>query len=81
MEIVNQNWHTLSTGEAASVLGVDLDQGLSAKEVERRQAQFGANELRERPPRTFWQRLLEPIMYKHMLLLQPYGGWLLQWDY
>ena len=38
-------WHTLSVEEAASILATDLDDGLPASQVKRRQAQHGLNKL------------------------------------
>ena len=53
METLTQTWHTLSEQEAAAALKIDLEQGLSEDEVQRRQAKFGPNELKERARRTF----------------------------
>lgn len=47
-------WHALPGQEAAERLGVDLDQGLSEPEVERRLAQYGPNELPAEPPPSRW---------------------------
>ena len=47
-------WHALSPDGAAAELGVDIDQGLDASEVERRRAEFGLNELRTEPPPSVW---------------------------
>jgi Ca2+-transporting ATPase len=56
---INQAWHSLSTAEAASALEGDLEKGLAAEQVRRRQDQFGPNELREAPGRSFWRMLLD----------------------
>jgi Ca2+-transporting ATPase len=69
MDNEKQTWHTLSVAEAAEALGSDLTQGLSAAEVRSRQAQFGPNELQERPPRTFWQMLLDQFNQFLVLIL------------
>jgi len=69
METTNRAWHTLSVDEAAAALGTDLLQGLSEAEVRRRQAQFGPNELREAPRRSFWQRLLDQFNQFLILIL------------
>jgi Ca2+-transporting ATPase len=54
-------WHTLSSREAASRLGTDVDSGLSPAQVAERQAQFGANELAERPRPGFLTRLWDQL--------------------
>jgi P-type Ca2+ transporter type 2C len=52
-------WHTLTALKAAAILEADLDQGLTQAQVRERQAQFGPNELREAPGRSFWRMLLD----------------------
>ena len=69
MDIEKQTWHTLSLAETANALGSDLTQGLSEAEVRQRQARFGPNELQERPPRTFWQMLLDQFNQFLILIL------------
>lgn len=40
-------WHTLSVAHTLQVLEADVDQGLSAAQVQTRQAQYGPNQLQE----------------------------------
>jgi Ca2+-transporting ATPase len=47
-------WHAMSAADVASRLEVDPDDGLSAEEVERRIARYGANELPTEPPPSVW---------------------------
>ena len=54
-------WHALSAEEALRVLQTDAEQGLTPAEAQRRQATYGYNELQERPPITFWQRLWDQL--------------------
>ncbi|MEA3397082.1 MAG: HAD-IC family P-type ATPase, partial [Chloroflexota bacterium] len=56
-----QQWHALSAEEALRVLQTDAAQGLTSAEAQRRQATYGYNELQERPPITFWQRLWDQL--------------------
>ena len=56
-----QQWHALSAEEALRVLQTDATQGLTSAEAQRRQATYGYNELQERPPITFWQRLWDQL--------------------
>jgi P-type Ca2+ transporter type 2C len=51
-------WHTLDAPAVASRLGVDVDRGLSEKVVRDRFARFGANAIREKPPREPWRIFL-----------------------
>jgi len=50
-------WHSLPIDEVAAQLRTDLVQGLSAGQVAEKQAQFGLNELAERPRPGFLARL------------------------
>ncbi|MFN2184287.1 MAG: cation-translocating P-type ATPase [Anaerolineae bacterium] len=54
-----QTWHSMTAAEAASALDTNLEKGLTAGEVGNRREQFGANELREAPGRSFWRMLLD----------------------
>ncbi|MFC2037411.1 HAD-IC family P-type ATPase, partial [Chloroflexota bacterium] len=69
MDIDKQTWHAMSTSQAATVLKSDLEQGLTAGQVQERQARFGHNELQEAPGRTFWQLLLEQLNQFLVLIL------------
>ena len=44
---MENNWYNLSVSEASKKLDTDLEKGLKAEEVEKRQAQYGFNELKE----------------------------------
>ena len=54
-------WHALSAEEALRILQTDAAQGLTSAEARRRQEIYGYNELQERPPVTFWQRLWDQL--------------------
>src|SRR4051794_24345109 len=47
-------WDSLSGDEVGAGVGVDVDRGLDADEVQRRLAQFGRNEIATEPPPTLW---------------------------
>jgi Ca2+-transporting ATPase len=64
-----QAWHTMTTAEAAALLETDLKRGLGGEQVPKRQAQFGLNELREAPRRSFWQMLLDQFNQFLVLIL------------
>ncbi|MGD1994528.1 MAG: cation-translocating P-type ATPase [Anaerolineae bacterium] len=59
MEETKKTWHNLLVEEAAAQLDVDREHGLSQSEAERRAAEFGLNELAERPRPGFWKLLLD----------------------
>jgi Ca2+-transporting ATPase len=69
MDSETTSWHTLSVTEAAAALASDLDRGLAAEEVRKRQAQFGPNELQEAPPRGFWRMVLDQFNQFLVLIL------------
>ena len=56
---IKQAWHSLNAAEAVGVLESNLEKGLTAEQVRKRQEQFGANELREAPGRSFWRMLFD----------------------
>src|SRR5437016_7997648 len=43
-------WYALSAQDVTTQMGVDADEGLTVAEVERRQAEYGPNELPTEPP-------------------------------
>src|SRR5215475_15145255 len=47
-------WYALSAQDVTAQLGVDPDQGLTVAEVERRQSEYGPNELPTEPPPSVW---------------------------
>lgn len=57
--MASPSWHTLTSDEVLSQLGVDAQTGLSDSMIEQRRTEYGFNELSEAPPRTFLQRLLD----------------------
>ncbi len=65
----NLTWHTLTSAEAAAVLKTDLEQGLSEADHGQRLAEYGPNELQERPGRTFLQMLLDQFNQFLVLIL------------
>jgi len=52
-------FHDISIEQAADLLDTDLERGLSEEEARSRTAEFGFNELAERPRPGFWQMLLD----------------------
>ena len=44
---MEKNWYNLSISETSKKLDTDLENGLKAEEVEKRQSQYGFNELKE----------------------------------
>jgi Ca2+-transporting ATPase len=52
-------WHCLAIDEVAKRLDTDIQAGLNQSEADRRAAQFGSNEIRERTARPPWRMLLE----------------------
>ncbi|MBP8864141.1 MAG: cation-translocating P-type ATPase [Anaerolineae bacterium] len=56
-----KKWHALSAEEALALLDVRPDQGLSSAEAQKRLEIYGPNQLQERPPVSFWKRLLDQL--------------------
>lgn len=56
-----KKWHALSAEEALALLEVRPDQGLSSAEAQKRLEIYGPNQLQERPPVSFWKRLLDQL--------------------
>ncbi|MEJ2211060.1 MAG: HAD-IC family P-type ATPase, partial [Anaerolineae bacterium] len=69
MDLEKQAWHTMNAAQAAAALESDLESGLATGQVRSRQAQFGPNELKEAPRRTFWQMLLDQFNQFLVLIL------------
>ncbi len=57
-DVNNYRWHAESSDKALEVLGSNTEKGLDNKEVERRQKEFGKNELQVSERRSALQRLL-----------------------
>ena len=58
METETSPWYSRTIQEVAEALGTDPAAGLTAAEAEARLAQYGTNELAERPRPGFWRLLL-----------------------
>ena len=54
----NKDWHSQSVEKVIGALNTRPDRGLSATEAQARLAQYGPNQLQERPRPTFWHMLL-----------------------
>src|SRR5437764_904053 len=48
-------WYALPAQDVTAQMGVDADTGLTVAEVERRQAEYGPNELPTEPPPSMWE--------------------------
>ena len=62
-----KNWHNLATDQVIEILGTDVKQGLSEKEVAKRQKESGPNKLPEEKPlselRIFLSQFKSPLVY------------------
>jgi Ca2+-transporting ATPase len=54
----NKDWHSQSVEKVIDALNTHPDQGLSTMEAQARLAEYGPNQLQERPRLTFWHMLL-----------------------
>lgn len=63
----NPIWHNLEIGEAAELLQVDLNKGLSQAEAKERLERFGPNTLPDSPPTSlltlFLKQFMSPLIY------------------
>jgi len=66
---LKQTWYSLTAAQATAVLESDLQKGLTVEQVRERQAQFGPNELKEAPGRSFWRMLLDQFNQFLVLIL------------
>ncbi|MDT3706192.1 MAG: cation-transporting P-type ATPase [Thiobacillus sp.] len=61
------SWHQLQAEEVVRLLDVDLETGLAAEEVKRRQEKFGLNRIAARPGTPAWLKFLQqfnqPLVY------------------
>ena len=61
------NWHQLQAEEVVRLLDVNLETGLTADEVKRRQEKFGLNRITARPGIPAWRKFLQqfnqPLVY------------------
>ena len=62
-------WHSLSTEETLERLDTPLAQGLTTAEAQRRLAQYGPNQLEEKPRRTYLQMIIEQLRSFVIILL------------
>jgi Ca2+-transporting ATPase len=62
-------WHSQEIDEVAAQLETRVDAGLSTAEARARQAEYGLNELREKPPTPFWRQVLEQLNNFVVILL------------
>jgi len=62
-------WHSLSTEETLARLETPLAQGLTTAEAQRRLAQYGPNQLLEKPRRTYLQMIIEQLRSFVIILL------------
>ncbi len=61
MSQVKRPWHAMSVEEVLAALGSEAASGLTEAEANRRLAEYGPNELQEKPPVSFWERLLDQL--------------------
>lgn len=62
-------FHNATTQEVLSRLATDSVKGLTAKEIERRQQQYGPNKLREKKKKTTFQRFVDQFKDAMILIL------------
>ncbi|HQN42832.1 MAG TPA: HAD-IC family P-type ATPase, partial [Anaerolineaceae bacterium] len=62
-------WHALSAEEVLSSLGTQIEQGLTTEEAEKRQAQYGLNQLVEAPRTTFLKMVIDQLNNFVIILL------------
>jgi Ca2+-transporting ATPase len=66
-DLLENEWHTLSTQEVAQRLDSDDENGLTSDEVANRQERFGANQLSGQEKKSPWLRFLlqfhQPLLY------------------
>ena len=64
---LNSTWHQLQAEEVVRLLDVNLETGLAAEEVKRRQEKFGLNRITARPGTPAWLKFLQqfnqPLVY------------------
>ena len=62
-------WHAQNGNEVLNEFSVTRETGLSAKQLELAQKQYGKNILRERPPRSFFMRFLDQLKSMMIIIL------------
>ncbi|HNT53953.1 MAG TPA: cation-translocating P-type ATPase [Anaerolineaceae bacterium] len=68
-EDLSVTWHALSAEEVLSNLGTQIEQGLTSEEAEKRQAQYGLNQLVEAPRPTFFKMVIDQLNNFVIILL------------
>lgn len=63
------SWHALTTEQVIKQLHTQLHEGLTTPEVEKRQAQYGLNQLAEKPRPGFFKLVLEQLKSFVVILL------------
>ena len=63
------NWQSESLKDVLLKLETNAEQGLSAQQVTARLEEYGPNKLKEKPPRTFWQRFIDQIKDVMIIIL------------
>ncbi len=61
MSQAKRPWHAMSVEEVLAALGSDAVAGLTEAEARQRLTAYGPNELQEKPPVSFWERLLDQL--------------------
>ncbi len=69
MSEIEEKWHALSIEAAAEKLSVDVHNGLTTAEAKKRLETYGHNELEEKKPPTFFERLWESLTEFIVLIL------------
>ena len=64
-----KHWHAMSEDAAIAALNSNADVGLTSAEAKKRIEIHGHNELEEKPPPTFWERLWEQLTDFIVLIL------------
>ena len=62
-------WHSVKSDEILEELHTDPAVGLSADEAKKREAEYGKNVLREKPPRSFLERFLAQFQDTMVIIL------------
>ncbi|MBP7690649.1 MAG: ATPase, partial [Anaerolineales bacterium] len=62
-------WHSQTVAAVLDQLATRDDHGLSSAEAQQRLAQYGHNELREKPPTPFWRLVVDQLKSFVVILL------------
>lgn len=69
LDELSVSWHTLSTQEVLKRLETPEEHGLTTAEAKKRLAEFGTNQLKERPRPSFFQLVLDQLQSFVIILL------------